>query len=41
MFNTDNKECYKMHIRMIYEGSGGTEDWSNDAENELGINYIF
>ncbi len=32
------------HIRMIYEGSRDTEDWSNNAENSAlitGINYIF
>jgi len=31
------------HIRVISEGSCGTEDWSNDAENSdliAEINYI-
>ncbi len=29
------------HIRMISEGSCDAEDWSNDAENNTGINYIW
>ncbi len=31
-------------MRMIFEGSCNTEDWSNDAENSAlitGINYIY
>jgi len=31
----NNKKCFLLghQIRMISEGSRGTEDWSNDAEN--------
>ncbi len=28
-----NNWAADLHIRMICEGSCGTEDWSNDAEN--------
>jgi len=45
--NTDNNQKYflssKSFIRVISEGSCGTEDWSNDAENTdliTEINYI-
>ncbi len=40
LFNIDNNKCFvpkcwaeNQHIRMISEGSGDTEAWSNDAEN--------
>ncbi len=36
-------EAANQHIRMIFEGSCDTEDWSNDAENTAlitEINYI-
>ncbi len=37
LFLTDNNQkCFlssKSDIRMIFEGSRDTEDWSNDAEN--------
>ncbi len=33
----DNKKCFfsapNQHIIMISQGSGDTEDWSNDAQN--------
>jgi len=42
VFNTDNKKYKRLrnvswasnhHIRLISEGSGDTEDWSNESEN--------
>ncbi len=38
-----HKWAANQHIRMIYERSCDTEDWSNDAGNTAlitGINYI-
>jgi len=40
------KKCFlstKSRTRMISEGPGDTEDWSNDADNSAlpGIHYLY